>query len=85
MDETDHTQGQAEIGYRYYEGAAAGAVMIGDGSDFDAYAELFGWPEAVIEIQPDETNVMSEVAGCAQFARAGGLLWWFRICGDLLR
>ena len=58
MDSFRETRGQIEIGYRYYEGAAAGAVMIGDAPDCEAYRELFGWPEAVIQIQPDGSDVM---------------------------
>ena len=53
------TRGQVEIAYRYFEGTAAGAVMIGDAPDCDAYRELFGWPEAVIEIQPDGSDTMA--------------------------
>ena len=59
MDQSDYTQGQVEIGYRYYEGAAAGTVMIGDAPNCDAYSELFGWPEAVIQIQPDGSDAMA--------------------------
>jgi len=59
MDQTDYRQGQVEVGYRYYEGAAAGAVMIGDTPDCDAYRELIGWPEAVIQIQPDGSDTMA--------------------------
>jgi len=59
MDQTNHTQGQVELGYRYFEGAAAGAVMIGDAPDCDAYRELFAWPEAVIRIQPDGSDTMT--------------------------
>jgi hypothetical protein len=56
---THETQGQVEIGYRYYEGAAAGTVMIGEAPDCEAYRELFGWPEAVVQIQPDGSDVMA--------------------------
>jgi hypothetical protein len=59
MDQPDYRQGQVEVGYRYYEGAAAGAVMIGDAPDCDAYRELIGWPEAVIQIQPDGSDTMA--------------------------
>jgi hypothetical protein len=59
MDQTDYRQGQVEVGYRYYEGAAAGAVMIGDAPDCDAYRELIGWPDAVIQIQPDGSDTMA--------------------------
>jgi spore maturation protein CgeB len=56
VDQIAYTHGQVEPGYRYYEGAAAGTVMIGDVPDCDAYRELFGWPEAVIQIQPDGSD-----------------------------
>lgn len=59
MDQPDYRQGQIEIGYRYYEGAAAGTVMIGDVPDCDAYRELMGWPEAVIQIQSDGSDTMA--------------------------
>jgi hypothetical protein len=58
MDQPDYRQGQVEVGYRYYEGAAAGAVMIGDAPDCDAFRELLGWPEAVIQIQPDGSDTL---------------------------
>jgi spore maturation protein CgeB len=53
------TGGQVEIGYRYFEGTAAGAVMIGDVPDCDAYRELFDWPEAVIRIEPNGSDTMA--------------------------
>jgi spore maturation protein CgeB len=59
MDQIDYTQGQVEVGYRYYEGAAAGTVMIGEAPDCEAYRELFGWPEAVIQMQPDGSDTMA--------------------------
>ncbi len=59
MDQNDYTQGQVEVGFRYFEGAAAGTVMIGETPDCDAYTDLFGWPEAVIQIQPDGSDVMA--------------------------
>jgi spore maturation protein CgeB len=59
MDQTDYRQGQAEVGYRYYEGAAAGAVMIGEAPDCEAYRELFGWRDAVIPIQSDGSDAMA--------------------------
>ena len=59
MDQIDHTQGQVEVGFRYHEGAAAGTVMIGDAPDCDAYRESFGWPEAVIQMQPDGSDTMA--------------------------
>jgi hypothetical protein len=40
---------QEEAGFRYFEGAAAGAVLIGQGARNDRFGELFDWPDAVIE------------------------------------
>jgi hypothetical protein len=59
MDQASHTKAQVEVGYRYFEGVAAGTVMIGDAPDCDAYRELFGWSEAVIEIRPDGSDTMA--------------------------
>jgi hypothetical protein len=59
VDALDERQGQVEVGYRYYEGSVAGAVMIGEAPDCEAYMELFGWPEAVIEVQPDGSDIMA--------------------------
>src|ERR1700733_418885 len=58
MDDPDGTEGQIEVGYRYFEGAAAGAVMIGDIPDSDAYRELFDWSDAVFQAQPDGSDIM---------------------------
>jgi spore maturation protein CgeB len=58
-DVADERRGQVEVGYRYYEGAAAGAVMIGEAPDCEAYRELFRWPEAVIEIRADGSDIMT--------------------------
>ena len=59
MDSARETRGQVEVGYRYYEGAAAGAVMVGQIPDCDSYKELFGWPDAVIQIQPDGSDTLA--------------------------
>jgi len=61
MNQPDYRQGQIEVGYRYYEGAAAGAVLIGDAPECDAYRELLGWPDAVIRIRPDGSDTMAVI------------------------
>jgi hypothetical protein len=58
IDASDETRGQQEVGYRYYEGAAAGVVMIGQAPDCDAFSEMFPWQDAVIKIQPDGSDIM---------------------------
>jgi len=41
MDALSEIRGQVEVGSRYYEGAAAGTVMIGEAADCEAYRDLF--------------------------------------------
>jgi hypothetical protein len=59
MDLLEERRDQVEIGYRYYEGAAAGTVMIGEAPDCEEYKELFGWPDAVVRIQPDGSDIIT--------------------------
>ena len=56
MDSPEENQGQIEVGYRYFEGSAAGAVMLGQAPDCDPFHEMFGWPDAVIEIKTDGSD-----------------------------
>lgn len=62
VDASDETRGQVEIGHRYYEAAAAGAVMIGQAPKCDAFDEMFPWPDAVIPVEPDGSNVIEVIA-----------------------
>lgn len=57
VNSSDETRGQVEIGLRYYEACAAGAVMIGQAPDCEAFRRMFGWPDSVIEIRPDGSDV----------------------------
>jgi len=61
MNSQDETQGQVEVGYRYYEGAAAGSVLVGQSPDCEAFRELFPWQDVVIEVQPDGSDVMDVI------------------------
>lgn len=58
----NETCGQEEIGHRYYEGAAAGAVMIGQAPNSDSFVKMFPWSDAVIGIQPDGSDVLDVLA-----------------------
>ncbi|MCD6392046.1 MAG: glycosyltransferase family 1 protein [Planctomycetes bacterium] len=51
------THGQSEIGFRFFEGAAAGAVMLGDYSSSEAFRENFNWPDAVIPVPFNSPNI----------------------------
>jgi spore maturation protein CgeB len=57
MDVPEETRGQVEVGFRYYEGSAAGTVMIGQAPDCQPFREMFDWPDAVIPIRPDGSDV----------------------------
>jgi Glycosyl transferases group 1 len=48
---------QEEVGFRFFEGAASGTVMIGDAPRSEAFNSLFGWQDAVIPFQYGSTNI----------------------------
>jgi hypothetical protein len=52
----DHIE-QDEIGFRFFEAAAAGTVMIGEPPENQAFRENFDWPDAVIPMAFDEPDV----------------------------
>jgi hypothetical protein len=62
MDAPEETHDQSAIGYRYYDGAAAGAVMIGQAPNCEAFNTMFPWPDAVIPIRPDGSDVLQVLA-----------------------
>jgi hypothetical protein len=57
VDVPQETRGQIEVGFRYYEGSAAGSVMLGQAPDCQPFREMFDWPDAVVEIRPDGSDV----------------------------
>lgn len=50
VDEPEKTQGFEEVGHRFFEGAAAGAVMIGQPPRGQSMDEAFDWPDAVVDM-----------------------------------
>lgn len=50
IDRPDRRGTQIEIGNRYFEGAAAGTVLIGEIPDNSEFDKLFDWPDAVIHL-----------------------------------
>jgi hypothetical protein len=62
MDAQRETGGQVEIPFRYYEGAAAGTVMIGQALDCEPYRRMFNWENAVIEVRPDGSDVVQQLS-----------------------
>lgn len=48
---------QSEVGARYFEGTAAGAVLIGRAPQVDSFARDFPWPDPVVEVRDDGSDV----------------------------
>jgi hypothetical protein len=62
VDVPGATRGQVALSFRYFEGSAAGAVMVGQTPDCEAFRRHFDWPEAVIEIQPDGSDAVEVIS-----------------------
>ena len=63
VNEPEHTGGHEEIAGRFYEGAAAGAVMLGEPPNAEQFRSQFGWPDAVIRMPFDCPYVERVLAG----------------------
>jgi hypothetical protein len=48
--------GEHIVGARYYEGTAAGSILIGEIPRCQGYDEGFDWPDAVIELRVDGSD-----------------------------
>jgi len=57
IDEPSQRGRQMEIGNRYFEGAASGAIMVGERPDNEAFEELFDWPDAVTRLPYDSSDI----------------------------
>lgn len=51
MDVPEETAGQQEIGYRYFEGAAAGTILFGMPPDNPWFERLLGWTDSVLPLR----------------------------------
>jgi hypothetical protein len=57
IDKPEITGSQSEIGNRYFEGAASGAIMIGERPKNPEFAKLFDWPDAMIDMPYDSIEI----------------------------
>jgi hypothetical protein len=62
VDTPGDTHGQVAVGARYFEGAAAGAVLIGQAPDCEAFRRHFNWQDAVVEIRPDGSDAVEVIS-----------------------
>lgn len=57
------TGDQEEIGFRFFEGIAGGAVLIGDRPRTPMFDQLLGWDGSVIPIRRDASDLPEIIAG----------------------
>ena len=57
IDEPDVRGNQIETGNRYFEGAASGAIMVGERPKNEEFERLFDWPEAVTQLPYDSCDI----------------------------
>lgn len=62
FNSTAETGGTQEIGYRFFEGAAAGTVMIGMPPAGEAFPHYFDWSEPIIQVDLSGTEVVEAIA-----------------------
>jgi hypothetical protein len=63
IDRPDKRGNQIEIGNRYFEGTAAGAILVGERPNNQEFDKLFDWPDAVIPLpyNSSDVNLISEL------------------------
>jgi len=57
IDRPDVRGDQIEIGNRYFEGSAAGAILLGERPNNEAFTRLFDWPDALIHLPYDSAKI----------------------------
>lgn len=57
IDEPEKRGNQIETSNRYFEGAASGAIMVGERPDNEVFEGLFDWPEAVTRLPYDSPDI----------------------------
>jgi hypothetical protein len=62
VDQPGLTRGRDEIAARFYEGAAAGAIMLGEPPESDAFRSQFGWTDAVVRMPFHSAGVADLIA-----------------------
>lgn len=60
IDAPNHRGTQEELGFRSFEGAAGGAVLVGQTPDVPSLKQLFDWPDAHIHV-PFESREVAQV------------------------
>src|ERR1035437_6400076 len=61
FDSPGLTGGQAEFGYRYFEAAAPGTIMIGMRTNNPEFDKIFNWEDVVIEVPFTSDEIVSVI------------------------
>lgn len=61
FDSHEQTGGQSEFGYRYFEAAAPGTLMIGMRTNNKEFDKIFNWEDAVIEVPFTSDEIVSVI------------------------
>lgn len=56
------TGGAEEIGARFFESSAAGAVLIGSPPKGDTFRKYFDWKDAIVEVDLNRDNIIDALA-----------------------
>lgn len=62
VDQPNQIGVQQEIGNRFFEGAAGGAVLLGEPVETDSFKAFFDWQDVVISIPYDCPNIAEVIA-----------------------
>lgn len=57
VDVLEESRGESEIGARFFEGAAAGTVLVGRAPNVASFSRDFSWPEAVVDLGSTEESL----------------------------
>lgn len=56
------TKNSQEIGFRFFEGAAAGTIMLGLPPANEMFPQYFDWEDVVIAVDPDDPDIVATIA-----------------------
>jgi len=57
IDQSHETNEQQEVGFRFFEGMAGGAVILGTPPKTGVFEQLFDWPDAIVETPFDHPDI----------------------------
>ncbi|HOJ32439.1 MAG TPA: glycosyltransferase [Candidatus Hydrogenedentes bacterium] len=59
IDSPEQTENQHEVGFRFFEGAAGGAILVGDPPEIPEFSKLFNWPDAFFPVPYDSKEILN--------------------------